>query len=224
MPRRHDFRSILYLVVACAIAACGPAPPPALDFTGEWPQWRGPERNGHAVGEARWPSGGLREAWRQSVGPGFSAVSIADGRLFTTGAAGGSEWLLALDAATGDELWRSRLGKRYESFHGDGPRSTPAVSGDAVVALGALGVLAAFRTGDGDERWRVPLFEMSGGRRASWGFASSPLIDGDRVFVHGAPGVSALAVSLGGGDVLWRIDVGPGGYSSPRLLEIGGRR
>ncbi|MEM8995353.1 MAG: PQQ-binding-like beta-propeller repeat protein [Acidobacteriota bacterium] len=223
---RHVYRSTLCLVTAGVVASCGPAPSPsALDFAGEWPQWRGPERNGHAVVEAvRWPDGGLREAWRCSVGPGFSVVSVAGGRLFTTGAAGGSEWLLALDAATGDELWRSRLGTRYESFHGDGPRSTPAVSGDVVVALGAFGDLAAFRVGDGDELWRVPLFEMSGGRRESWGFASSPLIDGDRVFVHGASGVSALAVSLGGGEILWQIAVGPGGYSSPRLLEIGGRR
>ncbi|MEO1087029.1 MAG: PQQ-binding-like beta-propeller repeat protein, partial [Acidobacteriota bacterium] len=104
------------------------------------------------------------------------------------------------------------------------PRSTPAVSGDVVVALGALGDLAAFDVVDGGELWRVPLLEMSGGRREDWGFASSPLISGDRVYVHGAPGVSALAVSLGDGEVLWRLDVGPGGYSSPRLLEIDGRR
>ena len=171
-----------------------------------------------------WPVDGAEAVWRRKIGPGFSSVAISSGRLLTLEADGGAEWLIALDAATGQRLWRQRLGDRYESFHGDGPRSTPAISGDVAVAMGALGGLAAVSVMDGSILWQQDLLALAEGDREDWGFASSPLIDDGRVYVHGTEGVTALALDLGSGDVLWQLDSGPGGYAAPRLADIDGQR
>ena len=217
--------SIVLLVLGCS------QPPEAeLRFEGEWPQWRGSTRDGHIAAEISnaladaWPTDGVEASWRRKIGPGFSSVAVSQGRLLVLEADGGAEWLIALDAGTGQRLWRQRLGDRYESFHGDGPRSTPAISGEVAVAMGALGGLVAVSVTDGSILWQQDLLALARGDREDWGFASSPLIDDGRVYVHGTEGVTALALDLAHGDVVWRLDSGPGGYASPLMAEIGGQR
>src|SRR5689334_19074468 len=49
----------------------------------DWPQWRGPHRDGTAAGDnllTSWPEEGLKRLWKQPGGGGFSAISVAGGR------------------------------------------------------------------------------------------------------------------------------------------------
>src|SRR3954464_1228066 len=92
----------------------------------------------------QWPAGGPKQAWLfNDAGIGFSGFSTSGGTLYTMGANdNGEEFLLALDAASGKEKWRTVVGVRFiKQPWGDGPRSTPTVDGDRVYALGAKGDL-----------------------------------------------------------------------------------
>ena len=95
----------------------------------DWPQWRGPSRNDHSPDKGllkSWPKDGPKRIWlNEGVGLGYAGYSVADGKLFTMGLREGQELLIALDAATGKELWATPAGTRYPNNWGDGPRMTP---------------------------------------------------------------------------------------------------
>ena len=122
--------------VAAAVetpGASSPAAPAAA--TPEWPQWRGPNRDGAVVGAsapAAWPKE-LKEQWRVTVGVGHSSPVVSGGRVYQFARRGEEEVLVALDAATGKELWKAAgLAAPYEMDpaardHGKGPKSTPVV-------------------------------------------------------------------------------------------------
>src|SRR5437899_2533091 len=113
--------------------------PPAK--TADWPQWRGPARNGICAetGLLRaWPKGGPKLLWdsRQvnggsSVGTAYSSLAITQGKIFTMGDSKGTGYAFCLDAETGRELWKTKVG----AGGGDGPRSTPTVEGAHVYTL-----------------------------------------------------------------------------------------
>ena len=82
----------------------------------DWPQWRGPGRDAISpqTGQVReWPEGGPEILWRAKVGPGFSGVSVADGKLYTMWDENGKQFLFCLDATTGVEIWRRHLGAAF---------------------------------------------------------------------------------------------------------------
>ncbi|RMH15873.1 MAG: hypothetical protein D6696_19560 [Acidobacteria bacterium] len=162
-----------------------------------------------------------RELWRRSIGEGYSGIVVAGRRLFTLDCDERSEYLVALDAASGDELWRLALGQRFDSSRGNGPRATPAVDGDVVYALSALGDLHAARVDDGRGLWHVKLR-----RPPSHGYAGSPLVDGERLIVlgHLDSDDTVLALDKTSGEVLWSALPGPLGYASPVVAELAGRR
>ena len=93
--------------------------------------------------------------WRAKLGTGYSGMSVAAGRLFTLFGSGRDELAIALDAATGKELWRTRMGPDRSDDMGGGPRATPTVDGNLVYALGAEGKLVALEAATGKVRWRV---------------------------------------------------------------------
>ena len=103
----------------------------ALD---DWPQWRGVEprrafRRARACSRA-WPAGGPPLAWKAAgAGEGYSSFAAADGSLFTLGARGDREYVIAFDAAPGKEVWATPHGRRFGNDRGDGPRGTPTVEG-----------------------------------------------------------------------------------------------
>ena len=113
---------------------------------GDWPQFRGPNRDGisHETGLLKsWPAGGPKVLWKTPVGEGFSHVVVAGNRLFTLYGEGRNEYAVALDAGTGKQLWKVEIDSKYSSDMGNGPRSTPTVSAGTVYALSANGKLAA---------------------------------------------------------------------------------
>ena len=224
----------------CMVLILGATPTSALD----WPQWLGPERNGTSAEMnvlLQWPDSGLDVSWRRPLGRGFSAISVASGRLFTMYAdSTDGEFAVCLDATNGVELWRQRTGGYYkETQGGDGPRSTPTVDGDVVYVLGAEGRLLALRAAAGSVLWQKDLAETFGSETPKWGFSTSVLIEGELLLVE-AGGVdgnmlvdmiidrstkaTAVALDKKSGDTVWTALDDKMSYSSPIAYSIDGGR
>jgi outer membrane protein assembly factor BamB len=198
----------------------------------DWPQWRGPGRDGVST-EADllldWPAPGPPKLWDISVGVGYSAVAIAQGQAYTLMQDGDDEAVVCWDALTGAEKWRFRYPARYRNSYGDGPRSTPAVSGPFVYTVGGTGIMHCLKTepasAQGDMVWRKDLLGEFGAANLKWGVSFSPLVDGDLVFTNpGGPNGSVAALDKATGALRWKNFDDQAGYASPIAAEIAGKR
>jgi outer membrane protein assembly factor BamB len=192
----------------------------------DWHQWRGPNRDGISAESGllqSWPSSGPPQLWQTTgAGEAYSSFSASNGRLFTLGARGTTEYLMAFDLDTGRKLWEQPNGQRFRNDRGDGPRSTPTIEGDRVYAFGGSGELAAFDAATGRRHWSVNVVRLHGGVVPYWGYSESPLIVGDRILLNvGGRGASIVAFDKSDGSVLWRSESDEAGYSSPMLLRTG---
>ena len=195
----------------------------------DWPQWRGPSRNDHSPDQGllkSWPEAGPKSVWTfKNAGLGYSGYSIAGGKLFTMGLRNGKEQLIAVDAATGNELWAADAGDKYPNGWGDGPRATPTVDADRVYAMGGQGTLICAQVADGKVLWRKSLQTDLGGKLQGWGYTESVLIVGDKVLCTpgGSKGTLAALNKLTG-DVAWRTTdiTDEAQYASPILILHGG--
>jgi hypothetical protein len=169
----------------------------------DWPQWRGPNRDGHAAPQQllqQWPAGGPKIKWEfRGAGVGYSAFSIADGRLYTMGAQEDGSYAICIDAASGNKIWDTRIGRAsastdYTHKWGGGPRSTPTIDGDFIYALSDVGVLACLTAADGKVVWSVDFVAKYKATIPKWGFSESVLIDGDRVIA--TPGGTEFMVGF----------------------------
>ena len=122
-----------FVVLLAALLPWLPGQKPAAD----WPQWRGPDRDGIAK-ETRWSVTGKQEPlWKTNVGLGYSTVSLQDGRLLTMGhdKPKQEDTIFCLDAATGKELWKHTFAaKTWDMAHRGGTLSTPSFAGKLVFA------------------------------------------------------------------------------------------
>ena len=192
----------------------------------DWPQWRGRNRDGISTERGllkAWPTAGPPVAWRASgAGTGYSSFAAAHGRLYTLGARGGTEYVMAFDAATGKKVWETANGAQFGNDRGDGPRGTPVVDGNQVFSLGASGDLSAVDAATGKPVWKVNLLQAFRGRNIQWGLSESPLVLEDRVLVNaGGSGASIVALKKTDGSVLWKHGSDAAGYSSAVLHRIG---
>lgn len=218
-------------ILGLAALAAAPlfAGPGTAGATRDWPQFRGPQRDGRSpetgIADA-WPEGGPPLVWRRPIGSGFSGVSVAGGGLFTMAAYDGKEYALRLDPATGDEVWRVAFGEVFPSEFGDGPRSTPTVDGGRVYVLSARGRLAALAADDGKPLWQIELTEAFDAEMPRFGYAASALIEGDLLLVEagGADGQAFAALDKTTGETRWTALDGPAAYSSPVAATFGGVR
>lgn len=191
----------------------------------DWPQFLGPHRNGISDETGlleTWPDGGPKEVWREAGGVGMSGLAIARDRLVTLVQREGQQWVISLNARTGERVWQTAIAPEFRNSMGDGPRATPAIAGDLVYVLGGDGTLAALNFADGKLAWRHrPLQELKG-KPADYGMACSPLIAGDYVIVTvGAPRATVVAYHKTTGEQVWNAGSDPAGYSSPALLNVG---
>jgi outer membrane protein assembly factor BamB len=197
---------------------------------GDWPQWRGPRRDGVSRERgllAEWPAQGPPVLWRIKGGAGFSSLAVAQGRLFTILQDGSDEVVLCLNADTGKELWRFPYPATFaESMGGPGPRSTPTVDGDYLYTVGATGMLHCLEAATGTQVWQHDLLAEFGARNLQWGVSFSPLVDSDLVFTNpgGPNGGSVAAFHKRTGDLAWKALDDPAGYSSPIAIDAAGAR
>jgi len=199
----------------------------------EWSQWRGHNRDGKSTDTGllkEWPAGGPRLSWKSTdVGAGYASVSASGNSLFTTGDKGGDSYVMALSPADGKLLWQTKIGKAGAPGWGgfSGPRCTPTVAGELVVAVDQWGDLACVDAATGKEQWRKNYEKDFGAKRPEWGFAESPLADDNRVIVTpGGKQGAIVALNLKTGETLWRSKAftDDAQYSSAVVAVIGGVR
>jgi outer membrane protein assembly factor BamB len=197
----------------------------------EWPQWRGPNRDDVSKEKGllkTWPKDGPKLLWTyKEAGAGYSGPAIVGKTLYTMGAEGKKEYVIAIDVEKGKKLWSAEVGPLYSDERGEGPRCTPTVDGDLVYALGGAGDLVCVKT-DGEKVWHTSLKgDLGGNHQSRWGYSESPLVDGDKVIcMPGGDKGTLAALDKKKGTVLWRSkdlkDAAP--YSSIVPATIAGMR
>jgi outer membrane protein assembly factor BamB len=195
----------------------------------DWPQWRGPNRNGLSFEKElanRWPKPGSEVLWRKSVGEGYSGVAVSNSRLFSMWDEGNSQYLVCMDAQNGKEIWRYKIGNSYKDGWGNGPRSTPVIDDSRVFVTSAHGNLHAVSISDGKAIWTHDLPAEYGGRIPDHGYSSSPLIEGEKLFVEvgGKSSYSFVAFDKSTGKVVWHTQTDEPSYSSPIAVTINNSR
>lgn len=210
-------RLSFFLVVAASTAAAA-----------EWPQFLGPQRNGISSETGlidSFPATGPKQVWRIDGGIGMSGLVVGGGKLVTTIQTEGRQQVAAYDPTDGKLLWKTPIAQSYDNPQGPGTRATPTIAGDRVFAFSGEGVLAALNLADGKLIWSKNLFDELGGAPAEYGMASSPLVVGERVIVTlGTLSATVVACDVVTGKLVWKTGEDASGYSSPALLEVGGRK
>jgi outer membrane protein assembly factor BamB len=196
----------------------------------DWPGWRGVNRDGISAEKGladRWGAAGPEVKWTaKGLGGGYSTPSVAGGKIFVIGVKGDSENLIQLNAEDGSIVWSKPIGG-VASVGYKGSRSTPSVDGDTVYAVTSAGDLVAASADSGAIKWRKSYSKDWGGRYGAWGFAESPLVDGDRLIVSpGGTKHSIVALNKATGEQLWTSKVGDdvAAYASPITFEAGGKK
>jgi hypothetical protein len=216
--------------IRCMVASLlllGSVATSARSAPAQWPQWRGPGRDGISRETGllqQWPEAGPPLAWQASgAGAGYSSFAVADGRLYTLGARQSTEYILAFDAVSGEKLWEAANGRRFNNDRGDGPRSTPTVDDGRVYVFGSSGDLTVLDAATGDVFWTQNLLERFGGRNISWGLSESPLVLSDRILVTpGGRDAAIVALRKTDGSLIWSSQDDAPGYASALLHPIGG--
>ncbi len=191
-------------------------------FASDWPQWRGPNRNGISAETGwthHWGAGGPRKVWSAKVGEGFSSFAVVGGKLYTAGWANGRDTIWCLNALTGKPIWTYS----YPCGEGDygGPRATPTVDGANVYIMSREGGVACLNAQTGKVVWGRDLAREAGADMPQWGFAGSPLVEGNLVLFN--IGSTGAALDKGIGKIIWKSG-GVGGYASPEAYSMGGQR
>jgi hypothetical protein len=186
----------------------------------EWPQWRGPDRNGISPSSDWQVNGHPENLWEARVGLGYSSVSIQQGRLYTLGFDEQEErdLIVCLDAERGKRIWSySYTAKIWDEAHKGGTLTTPSVDGDRVYVLNREGQLFCFQATDGRPLWSRSLREELGVDHPRWGFAASPLVLEDRLILNLG---RLIALDKESGKQLWNSKNYGDAYSTPATLAV----
>ena len=218
----------------------------------DWPQWLGPERDSVWRESGiidRFPDAGPDVRWRQEIGSGYAGPAVADGRVYvadrivdkdtpvekpkkadswTRLTIPGKERLVCLNESDGKVLWIHEYDCPYDiaCLFAIGPRATPAVDGDRVYMLGAVGNLVCLDAGRGKVIWKRDFRAEYGLESPVWGWCSHPLVDGDKLIVIvGGEGSTAVAFDKQTGKEIWRsLSSSEPGYSAPVIYDFGTHR
>ena len=223
------FRSLSACLLVMGASVAGAA---------DWPQWRGPNRDGKSAEKGLlkgFPEGGPKLLWQVTepdiIGTGYGTPAVVKGRLYIVGADSAkkdaAESVACLDAATGAPIWKMPLDTAKGNFSdgwGGGPRSTPTVDGDALYVLGSTGDLVALETATGRIVWRKNLVKDFGGAIPQWGYSESVLIDGDKLVCTPGKKTGMLALNKKTGATVWACKEleDAAGYSSIVVATVGG--
>lgn len=228
---------LAFLLMTCGMAA--------LPARGEdWPHWMGPTRDN------RWdtpnsienfPTSGPKIVWKTAIAGGYSGPAVVGNRLYVTDYVTndqvrtdnfqraeytGNERVLCLDANNGNLIWKNEYPVTYSISYPAGPRCTPVVDGDYVYVLGAEGHLWCFEKETGKQIWSHALKEKYKTKAALWGYASHPLIDGDKLIcIVGGDGTHTIAFHKKTGAEIWRFgSATEQGYSPPVIINAANTR
>lgn len=201
----------------------------------DWPQWQGPHRD--AVSKERgllqeWPKEGPPLAWKiKGLGGGYSAPSIAAGRMYGMSDREGTEVVWALSEADGKQIWVTPLRPMVSQSMPqgiEGPGCTPTVDGDRIYVETMGGVVACLQSSDGKIIWQRDIAKEFGARAPTWSYRESPLIDGEKLIcTPGGRVATIVALDKLTGKTIWKSQVpgNPGAaYASAIAIDFDGQR
>ena len=191
-------------------------------MAGDWPQWRGPDRNGISNEKlaVQWPAAGPKILWRSSVGTGFSSISVTDNRLYTMGNVDDQDTVWCLAVNSGKPLWKHSYSATLGAvYYEGGPGATPTVFSNRVYTIGKWGRVFCFDAIQGTVLWEHNL-ALDGIKSNRWGFAGSPLIWKNLLLLNA--GTTGTALDLNTGRIVWSNGTEPTGYASPTLFRANG--
>ena len=197
--------------------------------SGDWPQWRGPNRDGAILSfraPGAWPDR-LTQKWKVDVGLGYATPILVADRLYVYSRKDENEVLTALDAASGRLIWKTSYPAPFAlnpaaARHEKGPKSTPAFAGGRLFTLGMSGIVTAYNAADGKQLWQKPAPPVA----PLYHTGMSPLVDRGMVIVHvGGHDHGALtAFDPATGAIKWAWNGDGPSYGSPIVAELGGTR
>ena len=209
----------------------------------EWTQYRGNQGDGRTAESIKsldWKATPPEARWKATTPLGFSSFSVAADRAFTMVAVDSGdekvEACLALNANTGDRLWQVTLGKSdyghdggnagaRNNRGGDGPRSTPATDGQRVYVYDSHLVLTCLNAKSGDILWQHDVVKEYAGRNIKWLNATSPVLDGDVIYVSGGGvGMTFLAFDKNSGELKWQSGDETITHATPRVANLNGKK
>lgn len=200
---------------------------------GGWTQWGGPRMDfvaGSTGLASSWEAGGPPRIWQRELGEGYSAILVDNGRLYTMYRHGDNESVVALDAKSGTTAWTYEYAAAPREGHvdqfGRGPRSTPLISGDRIYTIGVSGIMNALSIADGKMLWSHDLWGKElGGNFLNHGYSSSPIAFGETIItLVGGENASVVAFDRTDGSIVWKAQSFENSYSTPQILEVGGRQ
>jgi outer membrane protein assembly factor BamB len=211
-----------------AVALAADVSPRAGKTAAEWPQWRGADRSGKS------PDTGLLKDWTtqrpkllwtaDGMGGGYASVSVAGGRIYTTGNQADGQAVVCLNERDGKLLWKKNITDVVPKHGHDGSRCTPSIDGDRLYAISSDGKIACLKTENGSRLWSRDFRGEWGGRMPNWGFSESPLVDGDWVLcTPGGPSAMMVALNKLTGKEIWRTaipDLGDAGRNEAGYSSI----
>jgi outer membrane protein assembly factor BamB len=226
----EDLMKLNLTAATCVVVFAGLASGIIAQPNPDWPQWRGPNRDGAIASftpPAAWPEQ-LTRKWKIDVGLGYATPLLVGNRIYMFSRQSDNETMSAIDADSGRAIWQTRYPVTFEMNsgakpHGAGPKSTPTFSNGKLYAIGMTGVVTALDAASGARLWQkpasspVPLYTTH---------AFSPVVDRGLVFFHlGGHNQGALtAFDANTGDVKWSWNGDGPGYGSPMVAELGGTR
>ena len=196
--------------------------------TGNWPQWRGPNRTGYAKDAPTITSlpKELKPVWKIDIGGGFAAPVVQGNALIYVDENGSREFAHRVDAATGKEVWKIDYAKMESDEWGAGPRATPIIDGERVYVQSMNGEFRCLDLASGKTIWQTSFDQQFGvkflGSKAREGTASrrgnngSGVIAGDKLVlpVGNTEGASLVCFNKSDGKVLWKSGTDEAAYSS----------
>ena len=215
-----------------ALALCATLIGAAQLHSQDWPQWRGPNRDGKATGFTvpdSWPQQ-LKQHWTATVGVGDSTPALVDGKLYALGREDTDEVITCLDASTGATNWEQRYPANYvvtgPPARHPGTRSSPVVADGKVCTLGVGGILSCLDAATGKVLWRKQSTNDYLGAAYRFDSSMSPLVVDGKCIVHiGGKGAGSIfAFDLASGESKWKWDGEAPASSSPAVLTVNGTK
>ena len=223
---RHALRLFVLALVAAGWTVASSAQQRA---SADWPQWRGPNRDGSApsfTAPKAWPDA-LTQRWKVEIGIGYASPVLIGDRVYMFTRQADDEYVTALDAGTGKQVWQSHYAAPYTLVraalpHGLGPKSTPAFADGRLFTLGISGILSAYDAATGKLLWQKP----APAEGPTFSTSQSPIVDRGLLIVHvgGNKEGGLTAFDPATGNQRWRWSGDGPGYGSPIVAVIGGTR
>jgi outer membrane protein assembly factor BamB len=193
----------------------------------DWPQWLGPKRDSGSVEKVEPWKEAPKQLWTAKIGAGFSCPIVSAGKVYLHARVANkqSEEMIAFDALSGSQIWRTAYERApYSSVLNTGPQATPAVSGGKVFGYGITGMLTCFKADTGEILWKVDALKQFKINVPRFGVCCSPVVIGNRVIVAvGGKGSSIVAFDTNTGEVAWQALDEVANTSSPLVLAAKGK-